>query len=94
MMKLNHEQLRYAAFRKRLSGREIARISGMSPATVCNILRGKQEPTATKLAKICSVLQIPMETCFTATKSEGTNNANRSEKTGDAADTGDMLVTR
>lgn len=93
MMKLNHEQLRYAAFRKRLSGREIARISGMSPATVCNILRGKQEPTATKLAKICSVLQIPMEMCFT-TKSEGTNNANRSENTGDAADAGDMLVTR
>jgi transcriptional regulator with XRE-family HTH domain len=63
-MKLNYEQLRYAAFRQRLSGREIARISGMSPATVCNILRGSQEPSATNLYRMCRVLGLPMELCF------------------------------
>lgn len=62
--RFNSEQLRYAAFKQRLSGRAIARIAGMSYSTACNILRGSQEPSATNLYRMCRVLGLPMELCF------------------------------
>jgi len=64
-MKYNSEQLRYAAFKQRLSGRAIAEAAGVPHATVCNILRGKHEPSARNLYQICRVLGLPMEICFT-----------------------------
>jgi transcriptional regulator with XRE-family HTH domain len=69
-MQFNAQKLRYEALKQRYSGREIARKAGMSPATVCNILRGTQLPSATNLYKICRVLNVPVEFCFLPSDTE------------------------
>jgi transcriptional regulator with XRE-family HTH domain len=64
-MKFNPEQLRYAAFKTRLTSRQIAILAGISHSTVSKALRGLHEPIASNLARMCRTLNVPMELCFT-----------------------------
>lgn len=67
VIQINTERLRQQAEDERWSDRLIAKKVGLTPMGVSNIMRGKVDPAATNLKKICDTIGLPIEEAFIET---------------------------
>lgn len=64
MIQVDFDKIKRVAKQNRWSGNHIAVKSGLSRAGVALILKGKSEPAAVNLKKICDVIGLPIEEAF------------------------------
>ncbi len=64
LIRIDYEKLKETAKKLRFSEGAVAKAVGISSSMVNVIFSGKNEPTATKLKKICDVLEIPIQDVF------------------------------
>lgn len=64
MTRIDAEKLQNHAKSNRWSARQIAKEAGLSDTGVHLVLKGKVDPSATALKKICDVIGFPIEEAF------------------------------
>jgi|GEM_PF-5469619 len=65
VVQVNFKKIQKHAKENRWSGLAIAREAGISASAVSQLFKGKVEPSAVNLYKVCDVIGLPIQEVFT-----------------------------